>query len=80
VFHNDGSVPHEAVIGDEQAQEAAGHAEDHDHATASVQVPAGGRASVVYRFDEPGRVLVGCHIPGHYESGMRAVVEVTASS
>ena len=82
VFHNDGSVPHEAVIGDEEAQaEAAidgGHADHDAHGAASVQVAPGGTASLVYRFDEPGDVLIGCHIPGHYESGMRAVVTVTS--
>jgi heavy metal translocating P-type ATPase len=82
VFHNDGSVPHEAVIGDEDAQSEAGQSMEanagHDAHGASVQVQVapGDTASLVYRFDEPGTVLIGCHIPGHYESGMRAVVEV----
>ena len=78
VFRNEGSVPHEAVIGDEQAQAEAVHA-DHGagaHEESSVQVAPGQTATIVYRFDQAGRVLIGCHIPGHYESGMQAVVEV----
>ena len=78
VFRNDGSVPHEAVIGDDDVQSEAGHADHDAHGAASVQVQPGGTASLVYRFDEPGDVLIGCHIPGHYESGMQAVVHVTS--
>ena len=59
VFHNDGSVPHEAVIGDEDAQAEAvesmqAGADHHAHGAASVQVLPGATASLVYRFDEPG--------------------------
>jgi cation-transporting ATPase V/Cu+-exporting ATPase len=78
VFHNEGSVPHEAVIGDVEAQAEALHADHHGpHPVPSVQVAPGGTASLVYRFEQSGRVLIGCHIPGHYESGMQAVVDVT---
>ncbi len=77
VFHNDGSVPHEAVIGDAETQSEAVDADHDAHRGESVQVAPGQSASLVYRFDEPGPVLIGCHIPGHYESGMQALVEVT---
>jgi heavy metal translocating P-type ATPase len=85
VFHNDGRAVHEAVIGDAAVQEeharAMAGARDEDgghdaHAPAAVEVEPGGTASLVYRFDRPGEVLIGCHEPGHYQLGMRATVEV----
>jgi uncharacterized cupredoxin-like copper-binding protein len=26
--------------------------------------------------DEAGTLLIGCHVPGHYEAGMKAKVEI----
>jgi uncharacterized cupredoxin-like copper-binding protein len=78
VFHNDGATLHEAVIGDEEVQVAADHADHHAHRAAAVEVAPGATGALVYRFDEPGQVVIGCHQPGHYQSGMRAVVDVTA--
>ena len=78
VFRNEGSVPHEAVIGDEQAQAEAVHA-DHGagaHEESSVQVAPEQAGHHRLPFRSGGRVLIGCHIPGRYESGMQAVVEV----
>ncbi len=83
VFRNDGAAVHEAVIGDEEVQgeaDRAGRADNHAHGAASVQVEPGRTASLVYRFDQPGQVLIGCHLPGHYQLGMRAVVEVTGAA
>ena len=72
VFHNDGAAVHEAVIGDAAAQE------EHARAMAGATTTRprrprrwprsrwhpGGTASLVYRFDRPGQVLIGCHEPG----------------
>lgn len=83
-FVNDGSVVHEALIGDEQDQE------DHEAEMESmgdesmdmgdedkVQVEPGETGELTMTFDEPGTVLIGCHQPGHYASGMKATVTVT---
>ena len=32
-----------------------------------------------YVFDEPGDVEMACHLPGHYDFGMRGEVEVVAA-
>ena len=84
MFRNDGRITHEATIGDageqhdhEQAM-AAGSATGHAHGLAAVEVEPGRTATVVYRFDQPGPVLIGCHEPGHYDAGMLATVTVTA--
>jgi copper-transporting P-type ATPase V len=82
VFHNAGKVTHEAVIGNadfqsrhELASRQGGHIL---HESGVLTVSPGGTASVVYRFDQPGKVLIGCHELGHWAAGMRAIVTVTA--
>lgn len=83
-FVNDGQMTHEAYIGDQQAQE--------DHATDMmggndshsmdmggdevVKVEPGTTETMTHTFDEDGPVMIGCHQPGHWESGMKAAVNV----
>lgn len=45
--------------------------------TEIVTVPPGEQAVVVKTFDRIGTVVIGCHQPGHWESGMKATVNVT---
>ena len=84
-FVNDGQMTHEAFIGSEKDQE--------DHATEMmggdsghsmnmsgdgvVTVKPGEDAMVTKTFDETGTVIIGCHQPGHWESGMKATVTVS---
>jgi uncharacterized cupredoxin-like copper-binding protein len=81
VVTNVGVAPHEFVIGDEAAQLAhettmGGRATmDHDEPTA-IGVAPGETKELTLTFDEPGEVLAGCHIPGHYAAGMRADISV----
>lgn len=42
-----------------------------------VTVPPGEQAVVTKTFDQAGTVIIGCHQPGHWESGMKATVNVT---
>jgi uncharacterized cupredoxin-like copper-binding protein len=83
-FTNAGRVEHEAVVGDAAVQ--AGHdrtmapASHHSGHRAAVEVAPGRTASLTYRFAAPGRVLIGCHQPGHYQAGMVATVDVTPAS
>lgn len=74
-FTNAGSVEHEGYIGDEAAQES--HAAGHDHSADAVTVQPGQTGELTHTFDEAGTFILGCHIPGHYEAGMksRLVVE-----
>ena len=88
IFHNDGSVRHEAVIGDaatqdmhEQEVRAAGEGTEAADAMSHGSVPAitiepGQTGELVHTFDEAGRMIVGCHEPGHYEAGMQIAVDV----
>ena len=74
VVINPTALEHVFVIGDEEEQEH--HAEDmmsggmmHDEDNA-ISVSAGETKELVYTFHEPGELLIGCHVQGHYEAGM----------
>ena len=82
VFRNEGRVVHEALIGDASLQAAhdrvmlaGGH--EHVEGLPVVDVAPGSTGELVYTFDRAGQVLIGCHQPGHYALGMRAVITVT---
>lgn len=42
-----------------------------------VSVPPGGDAELIYAFDKSGTMIIGCHQPGHWSSGMKATIKVT---
>ena len=79
-FTNDGTVNHEAVIGDEMFQ--TGHM-DHQHQPGetmpgSVVLAPGESADIPYLFSVAGQVLIGCHVDGHWDAGMKATIDVTS--
>jgi uncharacterized cupredoxin-like copper-binding protein len=39
-------------------------------------IAPGDTMATTYAFEEPGRLTLGCHLPGHYAYGMRAPVVV----
>jgi uncharacterized cupredoxin-like copper-binding protein len=82
VVTNEGAIPHEFYLGDEDAQEA--HAQEmlsmagepmHDE-PGGISLQPGETKELTYTFGEPGQYLAGCHVPGHYPAGMRAVITV----
>ena len=87
-FVNDGKLAHEAFIGDAKAQSdhaaemgAMGDMGDHGSMhmgsdDGPVKVEPGKTGELTHTFDKAGTVLIGCHQPGHYESGMKATVDV----
>jgi uncharacterized cupredoxin-like copper-binding protein len=81
VVTNVGAIPHEFVVGDEAAQQAhettmqGRPTMDHDDPT-GIGLAPGETKELTLTFDEPGEVLAGCHIPGHYPAGMKAVITV----
>jgi len=83
---NSGVVPHEFVIGDEEVQEehenemAVGEDGHGDEETYAVEVAPGETRTLVYTFEETGDLLYGCHVPGHYEAGMKGTITVEGSS
>jgi uncharacterized cupredoxin-like copper-binding protein len=81
-FTNTGQIPHDAFIGDADAQmehddEMAhmGDASTHSMGEAAITVQPGAAGALAYTFAEPGTYEVGCHQPGHYGAGMK--IEVT---
>lgn len=84
-FTNEGSVVHEAVIGDEEGQRIHGddladdgvHSHEEGlHGPAARHIAPGDTAEITYTFDEAGELLLGCHEPGHYTT-MKATIEVS---
>lgn len=91
-FTNAGSAIHEALVGDERAQMAHADemmsettmmdsdgmgGMHHDGADDAISVKPGGSMDMTRTFDESGALLIGCHVSGHYESGMKATIEVS---
>ena len=77
---------HEAYIGTEEEQRA--HETIHTGLGASQQgttthfgygihVAPFGSGDLVAKFDQAYAYVIGCHYPGHYAAGMRAVIVVT---
>jgi hypothetical protein len=84
-FTNEGLVEHEAVVGDlaaqndaemEMAEMAEGEGGHGAHSAASLTLAPGDRGDLIVQFDDPGEVIIGCHIPGHWDSGMHREFQV----
>jgi uncharacterized cupredoxin-like copper-binding protein len=81
LFKNTGQVTHDAFIGDQAAQDAheremrEGHG-DHGKGSNAITVAPGKTAQLVYTFERPGQIVLGCHQPGHYTGGMKAAINV----
>jgi uncharacterized cupredoxin-like copper-binding protein len=83
IVSNPGSGDHEFILGDEGVQASHADAGEHgahgsDDALASLDLPPGATETATVTFDEPGPVLFGCHIEGHYTAGMVGTVTVEA--
>ena len=78
---NAGQIKHEFVIGnaEEQRQHAAMMKKmpdmKHDERNA-VSLEPGETKELIWQFSHPPKVEIACHLPGHYEAGMRAIVTV----
>jgi uncharacterized cupredoxin-like copper-binding protein len=80
---NSGSVEHEFVIGDAQVQAeheaemtSGGLNEMDQEEGNAVSIPPGKTATLIYTFDQPGKLLYGCHVAGHYAAGMEGTITV----
>jgi len=65
---NEGVAPHEFALG------AVG---DHHSHIAQTEWMDGGTTALLTVDLEPGSYEVGCHVPRHYEAGMKATITVT---
>jgi uncharacterized cupredoxin-like copper-binding protein len=81
VVTNSGVTEHEFYLGDEAAQ--AEHEKEmaemggmtHDEPE-GIAVAPGKTKELTYTFAEAGQTLAGCHVVGHYGSGMKAEITV----
>jgi uncharacterized cupredoxin-like copper-binding protein len=82
VLDNDDPIGHELIVGppDVHARHASGTHASHPAVPGEVSVGPNQQASTAYRFDDPGTVEFACHLPGHYEYGMRGEIEVVPAS
>lgn len=78
VVNNGDPIDHELIIGNERVQDIHENGTERHHGTkdGEVSVPAGGSAATTYTFAENGTLIFGCHLPGHYDYGMRGEIEV----
>ena len=81
VVTNTGATEHEFFLGDEAAQMT--HGEDMagmpgmtDDA-AGIALAPGETKTLEFTFSKPGMYQAGCHVAGHYEAGMKAMITVT---
>ena len=79
VIRNDDPIDHEFILGDELVQRR--HEEGrqrHHHGTVpgEVSVPAGETRRTTYTFADEGTITYACHLPRHFDYGMRGRVLV----
>jgi uncharacterized cupredoxin-like copper-binding protein len=83
---NAGKLPHEFTLGDRATQldherQMQAHTHSHAHSATgagSLTVPPGETRRLTWTFDEPGLVLYGCHVLGHWAAGMKGTIVVLA--
>jgi uncharacterized cupredoxin-like copper-binding protein len=81
ILVNKGKVDHELVIGSEKeiiahAIEMASPGAKGHHHTNEVSAKPGQQAELVWTFKKPGQYAMACFEPGHYEAGMRGIINV----
>ena len=78
VVINDDPIDHELLIGDENAQalHETGNEAHHGAKPGEISVPALSSAETTYAFGAPGKLIFGCHLPGHYGYGMRGAITI----
>jgi plastocyanin len=80
-FTNEGAIEHEAMFGSALEQEEFHADTDHGGAghhgdVAAITLGAGESRSLTMTFEEPGEMVIGCHLLGHWEAGMATTLTV----
>jgi uncharacterized cupredoxin-like copper-binding protein len=78
VIRNDDPIDHEFILGDQEVQERHedGREQEHGAIPGEISIDAGKEASTTYVFERRGSFIYGCHLPGHYDYGMKGTVQV----
>ena len=79
VVENRDPIDHEFLIGDAEVQRAheEGTEKHHGAKPGEISIPALETRTTTYTFDEPGTLLIGCHLPTHYAYGMKGDITIT---
>jgi uncharacterized cupredoxin-like copper-binding protein len=79
VIHNRDPIDHEFIVGDAAVQRRHENGTEMEHGAipGEVSVPAGETRRTTYEFSKPSRLIIGCHLPGHYAYGMKARVRTS---
>jgi uncharacterized cupredoxin-like copper-binding protein len=78
VVHNNDPIPHEFLIGDQAAQDRheTGTEPEHGARPGELSIPPGETRMTTYTFPSTGNLLIGCHLPAHYDYGMRGEITI----
>ena len=78
VIHNGDPIDHEFIVGDEVVQQIheEGTEAHHGAKPGEVSIAAFHDAETTFEFDEPGTLIFGCHLPSHYDFGMRGEIVI----
>jgi uncharacterized cupredoxin-like copper-binding protein len=79
---NGDPIHHELITGGAEVhiRHANGTESEHPSIPGEVSVAPNGTAITTFTFDEAGAYEFACHLPGHYEYGMRGTIEVVPSA
>ena len=80
VLRNTDPIDHEFILGDEAVQEVheKGTEAHHGAKPGEVSIPAGEERTTTFTFTDEGTLIYGCHLPGHYDFGMKGTVTVSS--
>jgi len=83
ILVNKGKVDHELVIGSKKeimahAKEMASPSAKGHHHTNEIAAKPGQQAELVWTFKKPGQYAMACFEPGHYEAGMKGIINIVA--
>ncbi len=78
VIRNTDPIDHEFILGDEEVQQIheEGTEAHHGAKPGEISIPAGEERTTTYTFEHEGELIYGCHLPGHYDFGMKGTVKV----
>jgi len=80
VVANDDPINHELIIGPQSVHDRHANGTEASHPTRPGEISIGPDEQGVtsYVFDDVGTVEMACHLPGHYDFGMRGEIEVVS--
>ena len=78
LVRNHDPIDHELIVGNEEVQDVHENGTEVNHGAkpGEISVPAQGEAATTYTFTSGEDILFGCHLPAHWDYGMRGTITV----